>query len=413
MSNSSNQTEAQTCVITRMDPPHHGSSGKPLVVGSEDSGWTAGRIALLVTLCIVPSALAVLYYGLVAADLYVSDSQFVVRSQSQSGAGLIEGIGEGAGVTVGATDANSIISYIRSRDALQAVSGRINLRQAFGAPNGDILSRFPGLFSGDTAEDLFFYYLSHVRADHNKTTGVTTLTVYAFDAVTAQTISHILLQEAERIVNGLSERMRTDSLTQVQQHLAEAGRQLQTAQLAMQDWRIRERMYDPELYSKSVVEVVTSLSIAIAEARAQRQALLDTSPRNSAIKILDNKIATLQQQIGAEWSSLAGENESLTPQISEYERLVIDRDLSVKLYAAANESLERVRSEVRRQSVFVERISEPQAADKPLYPRRLLNTFFAIAIAFMTFLLFDRLAANIRRHRRLAEYVALRGTING
>ena len=403
-----------TCVVTRLDAPEtrRGPMGKPLISGGEGA-WTAARILLLTGLFVVPTFLAALYYVVHAADIYVSDSQFVVRSQSQGGPSLTESFGEGPALSLGATDVNSVISYIHSRDALKALARSVDVRQAYAAPNGDVLARFPGPFLRETEEDLFAYYSRHVTAEHDKTTGVTTLTVSAFDPRTAQEISRLLLEEAERIVNGLSERMRRDTLAQAEQHVADAGRQLQQAQLALQDWRAREKQYDPALYSKSVVEVVTSLSIAIAEAKARRQELERSSPRNPEIASLDTKIESLDRQIRAEWLSLAGEGESLAPQVSAYERLVIDRNIAVKLYAAAHESLERTRSEVRRQSVFVERISEPQAADRPLYPRRVLNTLLVAALSFMAFLVADRLAANIRRHRALADYVRLGGTGHG
>jgi capsular polysaccharide transport system permease protein len=393
---------ALKAVVTRLAPPE----STPLLIGSEEEGWSPGRLALLATLFLLPSMLALAYYSFVAADVYVSDSQFVVRSQGQmSASGLVEGLGQGTGVAVGAADVNAVISYIGSRDALEAVSRRINLRQAYGAPAGDIVARFPGLFGGRTAEDLFHYYTRQVEVEHDKGTGVTTLTVSAFDATTAQAIARLLLEEAEQIVNAMSERMRRDTMTQAERHVAESGRQIASAQQALQEWRAREKQFDPGLYSKSVVEVVTRLSIAIAEARASRAALLQTSPRNPEIAVLDNKIETLTRQVRAEWLSLAGASESLAPLISEYERLIIDRDLAVKLYAAANESLERTRSDVRRQSVFVERISEPPAADKPLYPKRVLSILTAMGFAFLVFLVVDYIRANISRHRRLDAHV--------
>lgn len=415
MSSLLDSTSQREAVVTRLDPPPASpvSLQKPLVFGAAGDGWTPGRIALLLALFVAPSLAATLYYGLAASDIYVSESQFVVRSQGQGSPGLIEGMGEGSAISVGATDVNSVISYIGSRDALNALAARIDIRKAYGAENGDALARFPGLFRRDTAEDLFAYYTTHVTADHDKAKGVTTLAVSAFDPGTAQAISRILLEEAERIVNGLSERMRQDTLAQAEKHVETARAQLLAAQQALQDWRSRERQYDPALYSKSVVEVVTSLSIAIAEAKAKRQELQTSSPRNPEITSLDTKIETLNAQIRDQWLSLAGENASLAPQISAYERLVIDRELAVKLYAAANESLEQARSEARRQSVFVERISEPQSADKPRHPRRWLNTLLVAALAFMAFVVVDRFAANLRRHRQLADYASLKGTRHG
>jgi len=79
---------------------------------------------LFVCLVVVPTALAVLYFGVLAHDVYVSESQFVVRTvQRQMPTGL-GSLLQGSGLTQGSNDVYGVQSFLTSRDALQTLEQR-------------------------------------------------------------------------------------------------------------------------------------------------------------------------------------------------------------------------------------------------------------------------------------------------
>ncbi len=71
---------------------------------------------------VLPTILAILYYGFIASDVYVSESQFVVRSPDKpttSGLGVIL---KTAGFSNASDEIYSAQSYVLSRDALRAIN---------------------------------------------------------------------------------------------------------------------------------------------------------------------------------------------------------------------------------------------------------------------------------------------------
>ncbi|MEL6416760.1 MAG: capsule biosynthesis protein, partial [Pseudomonadota bacterium] len=96
--------------------------------------------------CVVlPSAMAVAYYGLIAADIYVSESRFVIKAPERnvSAPSTIGSLLQSTGLGSGAEQSSEIIGYLRSRDALSDLSKKTDVRAAFASNEADILSRFP------------------------------------------------------------------------------------------------------------------------------------------------------------------------------------------------------------------------------------------------------------------------------
>ena len=96
----------------------------------------------------LPSLLATIYYSFIAADVYVSESRFVIKAPDQKagGGGSIGAILSGSGFGSGREQASEIIGYLRSRDAL-SLRGKIYFAegQVFGriaAPIVHSLSRW-------------------------------------------------------------------------------------------------------------------------------------------------------------------------------------------------------------------------------------------------------------------------------
>ena len=76
------------------------------------------RINLIFALTVlVPTGIAIIYYGLIASDIYISESRFVVRSpQRQSQTGLLSSLLSGTGFSRSQDDAYSVHDFIKSRE---------------------------------------------------------------------------------------------------------------------------------------------------------------------------------------------------------------------------------------------------------------------------------------------------------
>ncbi|MBN8938923.1 MAG: capsule biosynthesis protein [Rhizobiales bacterium] len=349
-------------------------------------------------LVVLPTLLAVLYFGLIAADRYASELRYVVRSPSTSAAGQLSGLLQATGSSRGAEDAHAINAFMTSRDAMRDLVAQAGLRQAFATSRADPFSRFPSLFGGASDEDLFKYFQRMVTVKFDKSTGITSVEVQAFSPEHALRIATVLIERAEALSNRLTERIRTDLLRTADEEVERARQRSLDAHAALTAFRNREAIVDPTRYSVALVETIAKLSLELAQMRAQLVEIQRASPQNPQINALNNRIAAFNEQIAAERRNLAGSAASLAPRIAEYERLQIEREFADRLFASSVSSLEGARLDAQRQQIYVERIVQPQATDYPAYPYRILSILSVFAVLTLGYRILLALVTNLRKH---------------
>src|ERR1700675_2639974 len=118
------------------------------------------RHFLFVLLVLAPTVGGILYYGLIASDVYVSESRFLVRNpQHQAPSGLVGQLLQSTGITPHSQDDTySVRDYILSRDALKELNEKLDLRKSFSSPDVDLFDRFPGLGWNRSFEKFYLYY---------------------------------------------------------------------------------------------------------------------------------------------------------------------------------------------------------------------------------------------------------------
>jgi capsular polysaccharide transport system permease protein len=150
---------------------------------------------------VLPTTIAVVYFGLIASDVYVSESRFVVRSaERQSQTSVVGALLQGTGFSHSQDDTYPVIDYIESRDALEELNRGDYIVDAYGK-HGDFLSHFSRHIDG-SFEALWKYYGKHiVSVDLDSTSAITTLQVRAYTANDAEKINEALLEMSERLIN--------------------------------------------------------------------------------------------------------------------------------------------------------------------------------------------------------------------
>ena len=82
------------------------------------TAWGRRRVVFLL-MVVLPTLLAIIYYGLIASPQYVSQADFIVRGQTPQTPGLLAGILSSGGATGGSEDTYAVQDYVMSRDAAQ------------------------------------------------------------------------------------------------------------------------------------------------------------------------------------------------------------------------------------------------------------------------------------------------------
>ena len=283
------------------------------------------RMGLLFWLTVVaPTALAVLYFGLFASDVYISESRYVVRSPEKpqkAGIGMLLG---SAGFGAASEEVRAAQGFIQSRDALRAINADEFARKAWGRDSVSVFDRFNPLGWSGSFEDLYKYYEGKVDAAYDSETGITVLTVRAFSAGEAQAINARLLQNAETLVNQLNERGRTDLVRFAEQEVAEAKTQAAHAAQELAGYRNRKGVIDPERQATVQLQMISKLQDELIGARMQLLQLTRAAGENPQIPLLKVRIAGLEKAIKEELGEVAGSDGSLSATAAEYQRLQVE-----------------------------------------------------------------------------------------
>lgn len=355
---------------------------------------------------LLPTLLSAAYYGLVASDVYTSESRLVLRSPQQRQTPVEGGIGallqsQGMGGGHAHGDTYTLRDFILSRDALRQLNEQFRLDKSFGGKDVDILKRFAGLdWWNDTFEALERYYTERVVAvEVDPASSIVTLTVNAFSAEAAYRINERLLEMSEALVNQLNERSRQDLIRFAQVDVDIAQKKAEDAVLAVARYRNLKAVFDPAQQSPLHLGFITKLQDDLIAAKTQYAQISLLSRDNPQLPALQQKVKALQQAIDDESAKLTGGDRSLADKAADYERLVFQQNIAQQQLASVQSSLEMARNEARRKQIYVERLVQPGKPDAPWEPRRIRGVFATFMMGLVAWGILTILLAGIREHR--------------
>ena len=347
---------------------------------------------------IIPTILACIYYGLIASDVYISESRFVVRSpqrQTQTGLGALL---QSTGFSRSQDDTYSVHDFVMSRDALKELDEQLGVRRAFSSKDADFINRFPGLDWDDSFESFYRYYQKRVSVDYDTASSISILTVRAFTAEDAKRINDLLLKMGERLVNNLNDRSRQDLIKFATQEVTTAKTNATAAALALSSFRTAQTIFDPDRQSAIQLQGVAKLQEELFATEAQLNQIRQVSPKNPQVASLANRVSSLRNTIANETSKVAGGGTSLTSKSANFERLVLEKSFADKQFASTLASLESARSEAERKQLYLERLVQPNLPDKALEPRRIRSIFMVFAVGLIAWGVVSLLVASVKEH---------------
>ncbi|WP_233343791.1 WcbI family polysaccharide biosynthesis putative acetyltransferase [Burkholderia cepacia] len=355
----------------------------------------------LFLLCVaLPVFLSTVYYTLFAADVYVSQSSFLVRSPQKANqpAGLFTAL-LGSGVSRSSDDTYAVNDYMTSRDALASLNHDDAFEKAYGSGRGDFISRFGVLPTQRSFEDLLRYFRRRALVQYDTDTGITTLEVHAFSADDASKINERLLELGEQRVNRMNDRAKQDLISYAQREVEHAEAALQKSSVALSAFRDKQAIFDPERQSTLALQNVLQIQKDLVASKLQLAQLKSVSPNNPQIPALDVRINTLQSEMDKAAGTITGGRNSLAYKSPAYERLELDRQFADRQLTAALASLETARNDAQRQQLYLERISQPNVPDKAILPYRFRNILATLILGLVVWGTLNLLIASIREHR--------------
>lgn len=350
--------------------------------------------------CVVaPTLIAAVWFGLIASDVYVSESRFVVRGPDHAPQGALSLLFDGSAATRASGEGYAAQSYLVSRDALAALDAGGGYVRASSRATIGRFDRFDPLHIAGSFEDLYRYYRAHVAVDGDASSGIITLSVRAYSADDAQAINARLLALAEARVNRMSARRRQDRIAAALAELADARAAARAAGTQLARYRNRAGVLDPEKQAPIQYELVARLQDELIAARGDRRQIETVAPQSPQLAALDARIAEIARRLAEQQGLAAGDAQgSLAARGDTYARLALDADFAAHRLTAALGALQAAETDAQAQSSYLERIVEPGHPDRAIEPLRLHAMLTTLVFSLIAWGVAAMLVAGIREH---------------
>jgi len=346
----------------------------------------------------LPTVLAAVYFFVIASDVYMSESRFIVRAPGRQPPGLLGSLMQSTGMQTVSEDAFAVESFLGSRDAVHKLEQGNDLRAVFARPEGDFINSFPTFWWDGSFEALYKHYQRFVSVTIDSATGVTTLQVKSFRPEDSRAVNAALLHYSEQLVNALNIRAEEDAIRQASREVELAEIRLAEIQKDITTYRNRESILDPKLTTGSIYNAVNGAMVARIATQTQLAELERNAPGSPAIPSLRARLTALNAQLDGTMKSITGDNGSVAGKLSGYEKLALSQEIAAKLLASATQALQSARQEARAKHLYVEHIAEPNLPDYPLYPRRIFYFLITVASALIFYGIAWMLFASVREH---------------
>lgn len=370
-------------------------------VDDEEANWFRRSFFVLVVL---PVAASFVYFQFLASDQFISETQFAVRGATKSLIGADALAASGLGVLAGLSanqDVFIVAEYIRSQRIIDDLSNEIDLRAIFSAPRADFLSRFDPSKSRD---DFLRYWRKAVEAQVEVVSGLLTVRVKTFSSADSVRLATAIRARCDAIVNELLDGMRRDMTKRGEAEVRAAMDRLAEKRARLEQFRNARMAIDPLNSAHSMSETITELRRELIEVEvklASARSALD--PDGLQIKILRSDHSILAAQI----ASLEGKITSVAPNpataaaaLAEYDRLEVEKTLSEKRAALAEQLLDKAREDANRRHIYLASIEDPTTPQSSLFPRRGFATLTVFFGALAVWCVVSLAVAGVRDHAK-------------
>jgi capsular polysaccharide transport system permease protein len=360
------------------------------------------RHPLFIWTVFTPTLVAIIYFGLVASDVYISESSFVIRSSEQNAAssGLGSLISSAvSGFAAAPNDALAVSDFILSREALRELNEKFDLKGYFTESHIDFVQRLGFLGFYDSFEHLYEYYLKRVKLRIDHAGAIINLRVSAFNPEQAHEINEKLLNTAEEKVNQLNERARRDLIAYAEREVTEAEQRVVDAAMALSTFRDKMLVVDPEKQTTFHYDLIGKMQVELIGTLTQLAQIQSLAPQSPAPVSLELKAKTLREEIAREISLIAGGENSLSRITADYEQLAIEREFAQEGLAIALTSLQAARNEAQKQQIYLERISNPSLPDEAMEPKRIRSIAATLVFGLVLWGILAMLLAGLKEHQ--------------
>lgn len=344
--------------------------------------------------------LAVVYWGVIASDRYVSEAHVIIQQMDMASAqptGLSTLLGMPGGTN--RSDQLLLRDHLLSVDMLDKLDAELGLREHYSDRSRDLISR---LWFVDISREWFHrYYLSRVSVEFDEYAGLLIIRTEAFSPEKARAITTMLMDEGGRYMNMVARRLAQEQVSFLETQVGQISERVRQARQAVLAYQNERNLVSPQGTAESVFGIISQLEGQLSTLKTQRDALLGyLNPQNPSVIELDLQIASIKKQITQQQARLtSSERQTLNRAIEEFTRLQMNAEFAQDMYKTALAALEKGRVDSVRTVKMVSVIQSPTVPQYPMEPRRIYNTTVFIVATLMLAGIVSLLSTIIREHR--------------
>lgn len=359
----------------------------------------ANKLFLLVV--VLPTVLATLYYGLIASNVYISQSKFIVYNPQSPSTGSIglSSLLSGEGLSSDTYGVDAVHDYLLSRSALEKMQSAINIEQLYSAPDIDGINRFGGVvYFRKSFENFYKYYGDIVGDDVDPTSNISTITVRAYTAADARLINQNLLNLAQQLVDQINAQADEDTVRFYVGQVADDEARVRATGVALADFRNQHGVFNPAPQSALQLQLVEQLEDQLIQQQSRLAQVLLGTPDNPQIPGLKKAIESTRAEIAQQTADVAGNQNSLASQSVAYEDITLSQDFAQKELAAAIDALEQARIRAQKQQLYIETLVTPNLPDEALEPKRARGIIAVLVLGLFLWGIFSVIIAGVKEH---------------
>ncbi len=341
--------------------------------------------------------IAVIYFGFIASDRYVSRAELVVKQADQ-----IKMLPDALSMLgLGGSNHQDILliqDYLKSADLLNKLDKELGLKTHYQSHKVDYFSRLPNNVS---SEEFLKYYREHLTLRLDDISGVLTIELQAFDPAYGQKVVGLMLKESEGFINKLGHQVALEQLAFVEKEVDRAYQRVQAEKAKVLEFQNTHHLISPESTSTARMGVVSQIEGQLAQQQAQLKQLQSymkaTAP---AVVSVQARVNALTEQLAQEQARLTGADKNAMNEVTaSYMDVQTQATLAADLYKTGLISLEQARIEAYRKLKHLLIISKPTLAEDAEYPRRLYNLATIAVLLCLLYGLIVMGLATLREHQ--------------
>ncbi|MCG1033495.1 hypothetical protein J5S76_16095 [Bacillus amyloliquefaciens] len=341
--------------------------------------------------------IAVIYFGFIASDRYVSRAELVVKQADQ-----IKMLPDALSMLgLGGSNHEDILliqDYLKSADLLDKLDKQLGIKAHYQSHKIDYFSRLPNEVS---REEFLKYYREHLTLRLDELSGVLTIEFQGFDPEYSQKVVGLMLKESEVFINKLGHQVALEQLAFVEKEVDRAYQRVQTEKAKVLEFQNNHHLISPESTSTARLGVVSQIEGELARQQAQLKQLQsymkETAPAVISVKA---RVDALTEQLAQEQGRLTGtDKDAMNEVTARYLDVQTQATLAADLYKTGLISLEQARVEAYRKLKHLLIVSQPTLAEDAEYPRRLYNLATIAVLLCLFYGLIVMGLATLREHQ--------------